>query len=443
MLYLLNMLRRRTVFCTFMMVAVSSYAARAQLDTATIVSNLDTPWEILWGPDDWIWFTERKGRISRVHPSTGELKILIDRIPDVHEQSESGLLGMALHPAFEAIPHVFVVYTYRPSGSIVEKLVRFTYDGDTLSDPHIILDNIRGAPNHNGSRLLFLPDTTLLMTTGDVTNQNLALDVHSLEGKILRLNPKGSIPADNPSSASLIWSYGHRNAQGLVRLPDGKIYSSEHGPNNDDEVNLILKAGNYGWPQVHGYCDRSSEMTYCNQNTVVEPVAAWTPTLAVAGLDYYHHDAIPSLKNSLIMVTLKERDIRALKLNSARTQVVSQQTYFDNAWGRLRDLCISPDGRIYIAVSNQDGRGQPEPGDDRIVELSSGAVGIDYHIRRDLAGTPVGYRHVYPALKTGTALLFNIRGRKIPAHFISQAPHKVRGIAVALTAGNRSFLMPY
>jgi glucose/arabinose dehydrogenase len=373
------MMRRYLLLCALLAVATLGVAeAQPQFQTRDVVDSLDTPWEILWGPDDWIWMTERGGRISRVDPETGEQQVLV-RIADVHEQSESGLLGMALHPSFADTPFVYVVYNYSNGGGIAEKLVRYRYDGAALVEPTILLQSIPGYPTHNGSRLLVTPDRKLLMTTGDAQNQPGAQNHMMIVGKTLRLNLDGSAPADNPwpgapSPANLLWTTGHRNAQGLAWGPNGILYSSEHGPNNDDEINILERARNYGWPNVHGYCNTSAEQAFCSDSNVVEPIRAWTPTLAVAGLEYYPHTAIAEFANALLVTTLKESDLRVLRMSADGRQVTSEQTYLNGVYGRLRDITISPDGRVFIATSNRDGRAPanfPKRADDRIVELSA------------------------------------------------------------------------
>lgn len=192
--------------------AIAGVAVQSQqLAVRTVATNLDTPWEILWGPDGWLWVTERPGRISRINPETGEQRTLAV-LADVYEQGESGLLGMALHPNFADSPHVFVAYTWREGSQILERIVRFTYDGSTLGDMRILLDRIPGATIHDGCRLLILPDRTLLVTTGDANVASRAQDLQSLSGKVLRLRLDGTIPEDNPFPGSPVWSLGHRNA---------------------------------------------------------------------------------------------------------------------------------------------------------------------------------------------------------------------------------------
>lgn len=340
-----------------------------QVDTTTIVSNLDTPWEILWGSDNHIWITERQGKVSRLNPESGELTELIN-ISQVYEEGESGLLGMALHPDFSNNPSVFLAYNYLESGSIKERVVKYSYSEGKLHSPLTLLEGIGGAGNHNGSRLVIDSELKLYMSTGDAANTSTSQNQNSLSGKILRMNLDGSIPADNPISDSYIWSWGHRNPQGLVISPTGIMYSSEHGPSSDDELNIIEKGRNYGWPNVKGFCDEITENPFCTENNVFEPIAAWTPTLAVAGTDFYPYSAIPEWQNSVLVTSLKAGRMTVLKLSEDGRSVVQEESFFNGWFGRLRDICISPDGRVFLAVSNRDNRGTLRAGDDRIVQIA-------------------------------------------------------------------------
>jgi len=344
------------------------YIGSTAVDTTTIISNLDTPWEILWGPDNYIWFTERQGKVSRLNPETGERNIILT-IDDVFENGEGGLLGMVLHPDFPEQPIVYLVYNYASGALIRERLVRYTWNGGTLVNQEILINDIEANSYHDGSRLAFGPYGKLYMSTGDAGNTANSQNTNSLNGKILRINPDGSIPSDNPFPDSYIWASGLRNSQGLVFSPDGYLYGSDHGPSTDDEINLLEQARNYGWPDITGFCDQPGEITYCNNNNIREPLAAWTPTLAVAGIDYYNHPDIPEWQHSILMTTLKAGKLVSLKLSSDGLSITGQSEWFVNNYGRLRDICISPDGRIFIAVSNRDGRGTPRPGDDRIVQI--------------------------------------------------------------------------
>ena len=148
-----------------------------------------------------------------------------------------------------------------------------------------------------------------------------------------------------------LWSLGHRNPQGLV-YANNILYSSEHGPSTDDEINIIEKGRNYGWPNVAGFCDPGTEQTFCSTNNVKEPLKVWTPTIATSGLDYYNNDLIPQWKNSLLLVALKESRMYQLKLDAANTSITSTTEFFAGTYGRMRDLCISPTGKVYICTSN-------------------------------------------------------------------------------------------
>ncbi|MEJ7780241.1 MAG: PQQ-dependent sugar dehydrogenase [Daejeonella sp.] len=270
----------------------------ATLDIQVLSQNLSFPWEITWGPDQMIWMTERGGKISRVNPANGSVSAVIT-VPDVKSTGEGGLLGMALHPAFTANPH----------------------------------------------------DLKLFISTGDAANQPSAQNLSSLSGKILRINLDGSIPSDNPVAGSRVWSYGHRNPQGLVFVND-KLYSSEHGPDKDDEINMIIKNRNFGWPSVNGFCNENGEQSFCSANNVVEPLISWTPTIAVSGMDYYNSNTIPQWKNSIILATLKDQTLYQLKLNSAGDKIEDTKELITNTYGRLRDVCVAPDGKVYVATSN-------------------------------------------------------------------------------------------
>lgn len=329
---------------------------------SAIVQGLNYPWEILWGPDNFIWMTERGGKISRVNPATGSVT-LVHTVTEVLSNNEGGMLGMVMHPNFSTTPDVFVAYNYNNAGNYREKIVRFTYNGTTLTSPITIIDNIAAASIHNGCRMVITPDLKLFITTGDASNQSLPQNTSSINGKVLRLNLDGTIPADNPVAGNPYWSLGHRNPQGLV-FANNILYSSEHGPSNDDEINIIEKGRNYGWPTVHGYCDLSGEQTFCSANNVKEPIKAWTPTAAVCGMDYYNSNLIPQWKNSLLMVALKNSRLYQMKLDAAFTSINETNEFFNSSYGRMRDICISPAGRVYICTSNGGNN-------DRIIEVKA------------------------------------------------------------------------
>ncbi len=337
--------------------------------TQTLIDNLNVPWEILWGPDDHLWITERHGIVSRIHPESGRKTEILDLSGVVHQRAESGLLGMALYPDFQENPWVFLVYTYRGSGKIRERLVRYEYNGRNLENGRILINDIPGNTTHDGSRLLFLNDGSLLMTTGDAQDQNSAQDLSALSGKILRISPNGSIPSDNPIPGSFVYSWGHRNAQGLLLHPNGKVYSSEHGPDTDDEFNLILKGKNYGWPEVHGFCDKGREKKFCSEEEVIEPLKAWTPTLAVSDIHFYEHATLKAFEGKILMAVLKEKMVVALSLSKDGRSIESSQSYFKGDFGRIRDICSDPEGNLYLATNGRSW-GNTDPGTHSIVKIS-------------------------------------------------------------------------
>jgi aldose sugar dehydrogenase len=354
-----------------------------QLDsTALVVSFVTTglvhPWDMTWGFDNRIWFTENGGWVKRLDPATGQLDTLL-KLGDCHTSwGNPGIYSLAFHPDFPKEPYLFVHYTNSPTNS---KLVRFRYDftKDELVDSLSIIPRIIANESHNGSRMVFTPDKKMFFAMGEAYTPELAQDLNGINGKILRLNLDGSVPADNPFPNSLIWSYGHRNPQGLALLPNGTLWSSEHGANNDDELNIILKGRNYGWPKVQGKCDLRSEQRFCEANQVVEPAIVWTPTVAPCALEYYDHPAIPEWRNSLMQVFLKKgkgklgQRMTVFKLDGSGQRIVAQQDYFNNTFGRLRDVLIAPDGRIFLCTSNMEisgnGKKAIRPGDDKIIEV--------------------------------------------------------------------------
>lgn len=252
--------------------AVFACNAHAQMTTRIVRDSLFIPWEMIYGPDNHIWFTQKNGYICRLNPDTRKIDTLYHETNTVI-RSEGGMLGMALHPQFPATPHVFVAYNYMDGTTYKERIVKYEYNGTVLNNPQTILDDIDASNIHNGCRLL-TDANYLYITTGDASATSNSQDVNSINGKTLRIAFDGSIPADNPIAGNPAWSWGHRNAQGMVMV-NGKIFQSEHGDNSDDEINLLEKGRNYGWPNVKGYCDQPTETTFCTDSNVREPLRAW------------------------------------------------------------------------------------------------------------------------------------------------------------------------
>jgi glucose/arabinose dehydrogenase len=344
----------------------STATVTAPFDVTTLATGLATPWDLAWGPDSMIWVSERGGRISRVDPNSGN-RTVAGRI-DVRESGESGLMGIAFDPSFAASPFVYAMHSDDAGGSIGNRLVRMRWNGRALGAPEVLLDGIVGAGIHDGSRIAVGPDKLLYVSTGDAGRSEHAQNRESLNGKILRLTLDGHAAPGNPFG-DRIWSYGHRNPQGLVFHPTtGVLYETEHGPSDNDEINVITRGANYGWPDVHGKCDDDAERAFCASHGVVEALWTWTPTIAPTGADFYMSDRIPGWKGSLLFTALSGALYRAT-LSADGKSITNMEKMLAGEYGRLRDVLVGPGGEIYIATSNRDGRGSPRAGDDRILKL--------------------------------------------------------------------------
>jgi glucose/arabinose dehydrogenase len=319
----------------------------------TVFTGLDIPWEIQFDSEGRLWTTERKGIVSWIDPVLKTRTIVSNLASSVYQSSESGLLGMALHPDFPNTPEIFLAYTYGNFNSIKERIVKFSFDGTTLIPLDTLITEIPGYTSHIGCRLQFLPDTTLLASTGDAQDLSTPQNLNSVNGKILRMHTDGSIPADNPFPNSLVYSYGHRNVQGILSAPNGTVYLSEHGNTTDDEFQILEMGRNYGWPDVEGFCDLTAEQTFCSANNVKEPLTQWTPTIAPSDLVWYDNPDFPEWDGKILLSILKGKRIIAIELSEDGTQYISQTPYLNNTFGRLRDICIGPNREIYLATNGQ------------------------------------------------------------------------------------------
>ncbi|WP_200816287.1 PQQ-dependent sugar dehydrogenase [Pedobacter nyackensis] len=337
----------------------------------SVATHLNVPWQIAWGPDQQIWYTEQSGNISKVNPENGKTKRLLT-VPDVFRDRTSGLLGMTLHPDMKAHPYVFINYTgYSKEKNKVSKVVRYTYNElkDTLLNPVVFLEYPAWS-SHFGSRIVIAPDGMVMISTGDGAQDGNAQNIKSPNGKVLRYNLEGKIPVDNPVKGNAVWAWGLRNPQGLV-YANGKLYCSDHGDATDDEVNLIRKGANYGWPFIEGFVDTEKEKPFAKDAIVIAPLRSWTPTIAPAGMAYYSSDKIPELKGSLLLTTLKGNSLHSLTLNTTGTGITKELNYFEKTFGRLRSVCVSPAGDVYVATSNRDWNpnAAPAKNDDRIIRI--------------------------------------------------------------------------
>ncbi len=327
-------------------------------NTVTVIAeNLDTPWGLALLPDTSILITERSGSV-RLIDTNGELNSQpIAHITKAKEIGEGGLLGITLHPDFDTNHYVYFYYTYSQTGDdTLNRVSRMKYEKKKLSDEKIIVDAIPGASNHNGGRIKFGPDKMLYIGTGDAQNPSQAQNTKTLGGKILRVTDEGKIPSDNPFSTA-VYTYGHRNVQGLTWDVNGRMWATEHGRSGIlsglDELNLIQKGKNYGWPDIEGDKTKSgmelSKKHSGGSNT-------WAPS----GMAYF--------KGSIFFGGLRGEALYEAVLNG--TNITAVKEHFKNEFGRIREVTLGTDNMLYISTSNQDGRGNPKNGDDKIIKIN-------------------------------------------------------------------------
>ncbi len=334
-----------------------------------VITDLDTPWEMEFAPNGDLYFTERIGTLNRV-PAGTKAKQMIATVPDSTETGgEGGLMGLALHPNFEENRWIYLSYTAGSNGQYEVKVMRYRVGESSLEEPTLILGGIEGGTNHDGCALAFGPDGKLYITTGERYRRELAQQMDSLNGKTLRVNDDGSVPADNPfvnqeGALPQIWSYGHRNAQGIAWQPgSGLQFQAEHGPSGadgpggGDEVNIVEKGKNYGWPQI------SHEET---RTGMEKGILVYTPAVAPAGAAFYTGDKIAGWENDFFFTCLRGQGVIRVELNGRN---VTGQEHILKNYGRMRAITMGPDGYLYVGTSNKDGRGRPQQGDDKILRV--------------------------------------------------------------------------
>jgi glucose/arabinose dehydrogenase len=327
----------------------------------TVVTNLDIPWSMAFAPDGRLFVTERPGRVRILDIATrsSELALTLD---DVYTESEAGLLGVALDPQFSQNRLVYLYQSARlAGGGAVNRVVRYREAGSRLAERVVLLDNIPAAPIHDGGRVRFGPDELLYITAGDAANTSRAQDLASTAGKILRINRDGTTPRDNPFG-SPIYSYGHRNPQGLDWHPvTGDLWASEHGASGNDEVNAIDAGANYGWPRIEG------SQTMAGMRT---PITFYNPAIAPSGASFYRGERFPRFASNVFIGTLRGTHLLRLVVDSSpQRRIVSQERLLEGRFGRIRDVVTGPDGYLYLCTNNRDGRGSPTSTDDRILRL--------------------------------------------------------------------------
>ena len=332
---------------------------------STWITRLDQPWSLVFAPGGRALVSERRGAIRLIENDRLQADPLIVRT--VVQSGEGGLMGLALHPRFPAVPFLYAMETAEERGRRENRVVRFRLERNRLEFDRVIIGGIPAGNNHNGGRIAFGPDKRLYVTTGDTFRGALAQDKTSFAGKILRLTDDGTVPPDNPVLNSPIYSYGHRNPQGLAWDPQtGKLLAAEHGPSGEfglsawDEINVIEPNGNYGWPQVVGAVYKAA---------TVDPIVAWPDdTTPPSGMTFWHGDLFVATLRSQALVRIsfdREGD-------KPQPRVIERwfaKSSYEGRFGRLRDAVVGPDNALYVVTSNRDGRGSPAADDDKIIRI--------------------------------------------------------------------------
>jgi glucose/arabinose dehydrogenase len=312
-------------------------------DADIVTSGLRAPWSIVFVDDTPLVSERDSARILEIDANGTAREVGI--VAGVRNGGEAGLLGMAVDDQDRLF-----VYSTAADGNRIQ---RYDLNGGpgsySLGEPVTVIDGLPSASYHDGGRIAFGPDGMLYATVGDAGTRGGAQDLDSLAGKILRLTPDGDVPDDNPFAGSPVYSYGHRNPQGLTWDEDGTMYATEFGQDTWDELNVISAGGNFGWPEVEGIA---------GSEPYIDPVQQWGPdTASPSGMTY--------LAGTLYIANLRGEVLRAVLLSDLSTS----SELHPAVYGRLRDVAVAPDGRLWFATSNTDGRGQPGPQDDRIVAI--------------------------------------------------------------------------
>lgn len=333
---------------------------------SVFATNLDVPWGMVFLPTGEMFVTERKGRVRLIDTSGNLKEQAVATINDVKQTGESGLHGITIHPNFEQNNFVYLYYTYGGNGNqTLNRVVRYRYENSQLTNKTIIVDAIPGAVFHDGGRIKFGPDKFLYITTGDAQEPSLAQNMSSLAGKILRVTDEGKSAPNNPFGSAQgkpisnqnkpidarIYSYGHRNPQGITWDERGQLYATEHGSSTMDELNLVRSGENYGWPDIRG------DQTRSNMRTPL--LHSGSSTWAPAGAAYLNGSVFfGGLRGEALFQAIVQGDAVELK------------TYFKGEFGRIRDVIVGPDNMLYLSTSNRDGRGIPQGSDDRIIQVN-------------------------------------------------------------------------
>ncbi len=352
-------------------VSLAAQATSQGYQKTVLLQNLEHPWSLAWLPDGGMLITERPGRLRIFRNGTLD-PTPVAGLPKIFVAGQGGLMEVSVHPKFAENRFIYFTYAHGTRESNRTRLARAKFDGTRLSDVQVIFEVSPAKPGtqHFGSRLVWLPDGTLLLATGDGGNpplqlsgepiRNQAQNLRSYLGKVVRLKDDGSIPPDNPfvaskQAASALWSYGHRNSQGLALDPaTGKVWQTEHGSRGGDELNQIEGSKNFGWPLVTFSREYTGGVisTETSRPNTVSPRLQWTPSIAPSGLTVYRGDRFSAWQGQILAGGLVSQDIRRIKIDAQGKGVEVEQIKIGQ---RVRDVRQGPDGLIYVLTDQPNG----------------------------------------------------------------------------------------
>lgn len=345
-----------------LLASTPAYSEPTSIAVTTIDVDLDHPWALTFLPDGNLLVTERRGRLWRVDPQTGE-KVRITGIPTVEHRNQGGLLDVAIHPAFKDNHWVYLTWAGRCDGGNATHLGRGRLQDDHLIDWQVLFVATPCVDSgiHFGSRLAFDRDGFLFMTVGDRGERERAQDLGDHNGSVLRLDEHGQVPTDNPfvdrpGAKAAIFSYGHRNPQGAATHPQtGRVWIHEHGPRGGDEINIPAAGENFGWPiQTYGREYAGPEIAPDEVEGVTGPIHHWTPSIAPSGMAFYNHQQVPEWQGNLFVGALAMTHLARLELDG-ETVLSEEQWLADRGW-RIRDVEVGPDGALWVITDHAEGR---------------------------------------------------------------------------------------
>lgn len=329
-----------------------------------MTGELHHPWSLAFLPDGRMLVTERRGTLRIVGVDGSLQSEPVEGVPEVFAHKQGGLFEAIPHPDFATNQWLYLSYAWGDGKANGTRLARARLQGDELHDLQVLftVEPLKDTPAHYGGRLAFIPDGTLLLTTGDGAKYSeSAQKLDSLLGKVIRLNDDGTIPADNPfvgraDARPEIWTYGHRNPQGLLYDPKSStVYLHEHGPKGGDEINVLQPGNNYGWPvATYGRAYSGASITpYTEYPGMEQPLLHWTPSIAPSGMTIYHGGLFTDWQGDLLVGALKARQVRRVEFDQG--QFFNQHILFAELGERIRDIRTGPDGALYLLTDNAQG----------------------------------------------------------------------------------------